>query len=261
VPTTIDLEVAELCSALAVRLPASAFFCGPTAAMLYGIPLPRRLERHYRTHVGVPAPATAPVGRGIAGHSYRIVDRELTLLHGVRVTTASRTWCELSLTLSLDELIAAGDYLIHYQRELATRAELAELALRFPAPRNRRARYAALTELDDRADSPQETALRLLCLRSGLNGIESNFWIDTSGGYRFRVDLAFPAQKVIIEYQSGFHETTEKYRADKTRRSRLEADQWMMIEVTADDLRNPTELLARIRRVLAARAGVATFAR
>jgi very-short-patch-repair endonuclease len=228
--------------------------------MLYGIPLPHRVERQYRVHVGVPAPATAPVGRGIAGHSYRMVDRELTTLDGLRVTTPGRTWCELSLALSLDDLIAAGDYVIHHERKLSTAAELAEHVLSFPAPRNRRARYAALTELDDRADSPQETKLRLLCLRSGLAGVRTNFWITTTNGNHYRADIAFPEQKVIVEYQSGFHETARKYRDDQTRRSRLEADQWFVIEVNADDMRDPAELVRRIRRVLASRSGLATLA-
>jgi hypothetical protein len=38
-----------------------------------------------------------------------------------------------------------------------------------------------------------------------------------------------------------------------TRRSRLEADGWFMIEVNANDLRDAPELLQRIRRVLASR--------
>ena len=34
---------------------------------------------------------------------------------------------------------------------------------------------------------------------------------------------------MLIEYQSGFHEGPDRFRADMTRRSRLEADGWFVI--------------------------------
>jgi hypothetical protein len=36
-----------------------------------------------------------------------------------------------------------------------------------------------------------------------------------------------------------------------TRRARLEADGWRIMEINADDLVNPVELVARVRRFLA----------
>jgi very-short-patch-repair endonuclease len=254
VPAAVELGVHELCSALATRVRDDAFFCGPTAAMLYGIPLPLRVELDYTTHVAVPAPATAPVGRGIAGHSYRIVDSELTSLNGLRLTTPARTWCELSLTLTLDELIAAGDHLIFHERRMSSRTDLAEMVRRYPAPRGRASRSAALLEVHDRAESPRETRLRLICTRARLDGLRVNFEVRTSGGFFYRADLAFPGAKVIVEYQSRFHDSPDRQVSDRTRRSRLQADGWLVIEVSSEDLRYPEELLMRIRRTVAARS-------
>lgn len=254
VPLTVDLEVTALCAALVTRVPTNAFFCGPTAAALYGIPLPRRIERAYTTHVAVPAPATAPVGRGISGHSFRVADGEVRMLDGLRVSTPARTWCELSAVLSLDELIAAGDYLIHYERRLTSRAQLGELVLRFPARQGRVSRVAALSELHDRSESPRETDLRLLCTRAGLPGLSVNMKIRTSGGFDYRADLAFARSKVIVEYQSRFHDSADRQVKDRTRRSRLQADGWLVLEVSSEDLRRPDELLARIMRAVADRS-------
>lgn len=253
VPTTIDLEVRQLCAALATRIPHDAFFCGPTAAQLFEVPLPHRIEREYTTHVAVPAPATAPVGRGIAGHSYRVADGEICITNGLRVSTPARAWCELSAVLSLDELIAAGDYLIHHERRLSSRSELAELVQRFPARKGRVTRRAALLELHDRSESPRETSLRLLCTRARLPGLSVNLPIRTSGGFDYRADLAFARAKVVVEYQSRFHDSPERQVKDRMRRSRLHADGWLIIEVSSEDLRSPTELLARISRTVAAR--------
>jgi very-short-patch-repair endonuclease len=228
--------------------------------MLWGIPLPRRLGHEYTTHIAVPAPATAPVGRGITGHSYRVVDRELTTLNGLRLSTPARTWCELSFVLSVDELIIAGDYLIHHERDLTSPYDLALLVQRFPSRTGRATRLHALRELHDRSESPQETRLRLLVSRARLGGLEVNFPISTSGGFHYRADLAFPALRVVIEYQSAFHDSPARIQSDRTRRSRLEADQWRVIEVGSEDLRSPDELLTRLRRTLATRSGLATFA-
>jgi very-short-patch-repair endonuclease len=81
----------------------------------------------------------------------------------------------------------------------------------------------------------------------------ANLPIRTSGGYGYRADLAFPDVKVIVEYQSRFHDTTKNFTDDMTRKSRLEADGWHVIEVNAPDLDDPAELIARIRRVLSRR--------
>jgi very-short-patch-repair endonuclease len=63
----------------------------------------------------------------------------------------------------------------------------------------------------------------------------------------------FPVEKVILEYQGADHLDPDRYRSDMTRISRLEADGWYVIQVNADDLRNPDELLRRVRRVLLTR--------
>jgi very-short-patch-repair endonuclease len=251
VTSLLDLEVIDLCAALATRVPSNAFFCGPTAAKLYGIPLPRRLEFEYTTHVAVPAPATAPVGRGVSGHSYRVVDREIVTLRGLRVGSPERTWCELSTVLSLDELIAAGDFLIHHKQGVTNRSKLAEQVRVFPARRGRITRAAALLELHDRSESPRETELRLLLTRSGLPGLRVNLEIRTRSGHDYRADLAFAEKRVIIEYQSHFHDSPTRQVRDRSRRSRLQADGWLVIEVSSEDLRNPLELVERIRRTLA----------
>jgi len=68
-----------------------------------------------------------------------------------------------------------------------------------------------------------------------------------------RPDFVFPKEKVAIEYQGDYHRTRAQWRADMTRRSRLEAQGCIVIEVNADDLRDPAELTQRILAILARR--------
>ena len=78
-----------------------------------------------------------------------------------------------------------------------------------------------------------------------------NMEIHTSAGFTYYGDLTFPLERVIVEYQSEYHFEPKQARADMTRRSRLEADQWAVIYVNSDDLQHPRELAARIRTVMA----------
>ncbi len=96
--------------------------------------------------------------------------------------------------------------------------------------------------------------MRVILVEGGLRDFVVNLPIRTSGGFEYRADFGFPAQKVILEYQGAHHLTKERFRSDMTRTARLEADGWYVMQVNADDLRDPGELLARIRRVLLSRS-------
>ena len=246
-------ETIALCTALALRLPERAFFCGVTAARIFGVPLPRALDRDPAVHVGVPRGVRAPAGRGVTGHTFAIAESELQQWAGIRVTEPARLWCDLATTLRVPDLVAAGDYLIHWQMPFTTGESLRAAVAHHPGRRGRPARVEALPLLHDRSESPMESHLRVVLLQAGLQGISVNHRIVTSGGFSYRGDLAFPEKRVIVEYQSRFHDTPERFRADMTRISRLEADEWFVIQVNADDLQNPTELVTRISRVLGRR--------
>jgi very-short-patch-repair endonuclease len=111
----------------------------------------------------------------------------------------------------------------------------------------------ALSLLDDRAESPQESRLRVVLTKAGVV-TQSNFPLTTRRGDRFRADLAIPAHRVILEYQGDYHRDPQQFRADMTRVSKLEADGWYVMQINANDLADPRELVERIRQVLSARA-------
>jgi len=251
-PSSVAPTLEARCAALQERLPAHAFFSGITAARLIGVPLPTQHELSQAVHVAVPPPHTAPTGKGVIGH--QLGTSSWQYWHGIRVSTPGRAWCELASALTIDELVAAGDYLISWELTLISQRELCELVGRMPARRGIRKLRVAVELLHDRSGSVKETQLRLLILRAGFIGLSMNLPIITSGGFRYRGDFAFEAERVIIEYQSAYHASLEQFRADMTRRSRLEADGWFVMEVNSDDLANPAELMARLRRVLDARA-------
>lgn len=204
-------------------------------------------------HVAIPAPRRALVARGIVGHKLQLREGQCRVWDELRISGPELLWCELGTLLSVPDLVAAGDYLIHHELPIITLPRLREAVAQHPGRRGKPALREALELLNDRAESPQESRLRVHLLRAGVGELAINLPITTSGGFRYRVDIAIPDAKMIIEYQGDHHRERQQYRSDMTRNSRLEADGWFIIMVNADDLQNPTELVHRICSVLARR--------
>ncbi len=236
--------------------PQHTFFCGITAAAIMRVPLPLAFERTHLLHIGVPSGIRALKSQGTVGHKFQIDPDDVREWKGLRITTPERTWCDLATALRVPDLVAAGDYLIHWDAPLASVTSI-ELALHRHRGRRGRAKlFRAIDLLDDRSESPKESILRVIVVQGGIAGPVANLPIRTSGGFNYRADLAIAARKFILEYQSRFHDESKEFRADMTRISRLEADGWYVMQVNRDDLDNPGELLQRIRTVLSTRPKV-----
>lgn len=250
---TPAITLDELALAYQKRASSRVFFCSLTAARLMGVPLPRRFEESRELHVAVRSPSRAPRAAGIVGHRYIIDEQDIHSWRGLRLTTPERTWCDLASVLSFRDLVAAGDFLIHWKQPVTSRERLENALLRHRGRRGRGKCFRALHMLNERSESRRESILRLILVEGRIAGLEVNLEIRTSGGFKYRGDLAVPRRKTIIEYQSRFHEQPEDFRRDMTRISRLEADGWCVIQVNGDDLNDPLELLERVRRVLSSR--------
>jgi very-short-patch-repair endonuclease len=252
-PAEIAPSVGSLCRALRLRLPPTAFFSGVTAAAIMGVPLPSRWETSRRLEVSVPAPLRAPSGRGIRGHSVTVLESDIRVWHGTRISSPERVFCELAAELDLFDLVAVGDFLVRRMLPLTTREALADAMAQYPGRRGIQVLRAAHPMLSERSESRKESHVRVIILMARLPGLVANLPIMTFGGFHYRADLAFPGARVILEYQSDYHSDPDNFRADMTRRARLEADGWFVMLVNANDLRDPDELVARIRTVLASR--------
>jgi hypothetical protein len=251
-------DVEALCHALQVRMPAAAFFSHSTAALLLDLPVPSRLARLRPVHVGCPAPARAMDARDITGHSMSIDPDDLVDRGPLRLTGPARTWLDLAALLSLGELVAVGDHLIHWQAPLVTPGELADALERYPSRRGLQLARAALPLLRDRAESQRESLLRVIIVLAGLPEPACNLTVfDDRGRFLARGDLVYPEYKLFVEYQGDQHRTDRaQWRSDIRRIGRLEDHGWQVLQFTDDDLRDPTALVARIARRLRARGAV-----
>ncbi|WP_213815613.1 endonuclease domain-containing protein [Glaciihabitans sp. dw_435] len=234
-------------------MPANAFFCSITAAQVMALPLPLWLQNSAELHVAVPSSTRAVKRVGIVGHAVKLVGGDVRSWDGLPISSPERVWCELGQVLPLAELVAVGDRLIHWRHPLTSVSSLRNMVRKFAGRRGARTLSFASTLLHNRSESPRESILRVILVLAGVEGFEVNFTVQVPGA-AYRLDFAFPAVKVFLEYQGEYHFTVEQRRADMSRRSRLEAIGWYGIEINSHDLRDPGELVDRIRRVLLRRS-------
>ncbi|MGI8653576.1 MAG: hypothetical protein ACR2I7_12365 [Geodermatophilaceae bacterium] len=165
-------------------------------------------------------------------------------------TTPLRTCLDIAREPDLIEAIVALDIVL--ARGRVTSKALAEAAAQLRAvPGARRARLAAGLA-DARAESPQESRLRVTLVLAGLRPVPQYRVLDANSGFVARVDLAFVAQRIAVEYEGSWHWEAGQLRRDRQRLDRLTAAGWRVIHVTARDLREPGRLVARVRALLAA---------
>lgn len=229
------------------------FFSHATAANLYDLPLPRQLQD--RVELDVSGRTSRPRAVGVLGH--RSLDSPLRHIHGLPVTEASRLFLELATILDADGLIIAGDALVRRKLPPTTFGEL-QAELERPGARNSRFARAALRMVRPGTDSPMETRLRLAIVRAGLKEpVIGQVVRSSAGDYLGRPDLAYPNERIAIEYEGGHHRTDARVFVDDiTRRELMQDAGWLVIRVISRDVLGPQHrLIDRIRRALAERGG------
>lgn len=250
---TVPSSIRDSALALAQRLPPGAFFCSTTAALLTGVPLPPRLAHELDLHVAVPAPGRALRLKGVKGHVLQVPADGLTRLDGLLLSSPEQLWIELGAVLSLEDLVAAGDHLVHWRWPTTSIQRMRAAVATTRQRRGLDTLRKALDLLDERSESPQESRLRVLLLGQDMSRLESNVPVRASSGHKYRLDLALREERVGLEYQGEYHNDPEQYRHDMTKRERLEADGWIVMWVNANDLRDARELAQRILRTIVTR--------
>jgi hypothetical protein len=246
---------ADVPDSLAVRvdaarllLPDSAVFSHQTAAALRLLPVPAH----------TPVEATVPPGlprcrvRGLVVH-HGLLERDVTLVDGLRVIRPERNFVELAGRLSLVDLVILGDATI--RRGWTTAAALRQTASACRMSGTRLAREAAAL-VRPRVDSPMETRTRLLFVFAGLPCPEPGREVlDEYGQWVATPDLQYRAQRIAIEYDGDLHRTKKrKWRHDVATREQLTDLGWKIIVITADDVFvRPEALLQRVHHELVKR--------
>ena len=234
--------------AAALLLLPGAVASGRSAAVLWGVDAARPGDDVELTLPPGSSTSTVP---GIRVRRWALAPEQVTARRGIPVTTPETTAVDLGRTPGpVEESVALVDALVACRATELDAVRAAAAAATGPGCRRAR-RVVDLA--DGLAGSPQETRLRLLLHASRLpRPVAQHTVLDAAGRFVARVDFAWPDRRVAVEYEGRWHGRPQQVASDRARLNRLTAAGWRVVFVTAEDLREPDRLLARIAAVLAA---------
>jgi hypothetical protein len=232
-PDTVEVRAA--CAALVIA-PGSVVR-DRTAAWIHGVDVFTNPERE------VLAPIETCVGRfktptersGIDGGTRDLAPADVMVIHGTAVTTPLRTALDLGCNLRRRDALAALDQFMRIHG--LSREGLASAASRY----FRRRGVVQLRQLiplaDPRAESVRESWTRLAIIDDGLPCPTPQFWIEIDGVPTYRLDLAYPLHRVVVEYdgEESHDRTPEQRKNDEERRGWLTRNGWTVIVVKRGD--------------------------
>jgi hypothetical protein len=193
--------------------------------------------------------------RGIRSRRAVIEDADVWCRGGVAVTSPEATAVRLAAALPLDDAVVAVDQLIGTGAVDLRGVRARAAGARSPGSALAR-RVCALA--DGRAESPQETRLRLLIGRSTVPPPVAQYTVRHDGRFVARVDFAWPEHRLALEYDGLWHAEGGQFAKDRQRLNKLRAAAWQVIHVTAADLHHPDRLLSLIAQALASTAPLRT---
>lgn len=242
-PVTLSARLAG--ARLAYGRPVTA--CLATAAQLYGF----CIEPAPDLHILDPSDGHPHGHRGLVVHQR--LGAPITKFGGHLVTEPDWTAVEFARTLARPRALATLDAAL--ATGLCSHATLREAARRQGGRRGIVTVRQLIESADGRAQSPMESETRLVFVDAELEPDLQVPVLDEAGIPRYFLDFGWQDAMVGVEYDGDeFHSDPLAVRRDKARIGWMQDRGWLIIVVTADDVRRcPDALVARVRRHLAAR--------
>jgi very-short-patch-repair endonuclease len=246
VPDTRSIRLA----AVRLVLPDRAVACGLTAAWLYGADV--RRETDLDVHVSFPKGGRVRGRPGVVVSQETLDPEDIVVIEGLRVTSPVRTaYDTLRLSSGLERLVVA-DALTALRRTSVE--EIGSYFRTHRRRRNVRVGERLVDLIEPRSESPMETRLRTRLVESGLPRPVAQYELrDGAGGFVARLDLAYPEQRVAVEYDGAWHWGQRRH--DDRRRDAARALGWIVIVVSADDVyAGAVQMCGRVGAALRSRA-------
>jgi hypothetical protein len=223
-----------------------------SAALIHRLSL---LKPPPKEAVALTLPLAKPWNRAspadVVFHASDLPPEHQTRLHNLPVTTAGRTVVDLARTLPFMDGVALADSALH--EEKTTKPELHQILRECAGwPGVRQARRV-VDFADERAESPLESAARVVFDQSGLEPPELQATIH-GPDFAFRVDFLWRGQSVIAEADGlvKYHDRKDLL-AERERDHLLREAGYTVVHFTWREIfQTPEAVIAGIRRYLAA---------
>lgn len=242
-----DLHVRA--QAVSMTAPEGAVISHHSAAALWGLAVPLQDRSDRRVHITVATGSAVRARADRVVHRIPLVPDDVVERIGLRMTTPPRTWRDLAAVLPPPALLAVTDQLLQF---LCTADDLDRELTRRPTGRGSARARLVLPEGDARSESPMESVLRWILRAAGLPRPDLQYVVQSaSGEFLGRADMAWPARKVLVEFDGDLHRERGVFVADLRRQNRLVAEGWVILRFTsADVLGRSDHVIATIQRAL-----------
>lgn len=239
--------------AVAVILRDGVAFSHVSALRIHRVEVPRRMDTDTRFHVIAPDRARRPKRAGIVAH--RSTKAQVVRVDGLLVITPAQTWLHCSTILAFEDLVVLGDAMLRRKNPATSLSELRTVTEETFKTHGVVQARAALPHLQPGTDSSMETRTRMILIHAGLPCPAVNVRAyDRYGHFLALPDMSYPDLRIAIEYDGDIHRTDRAtWLRDVERRQRLEDAGWRIITATADDVRHPARLIARVRTAIHSR--------
>jgi len=248
-PRLLSGELATRLAAVLLTAPPGAVVSHLSAADVWGLQIPFRDRSDNRVNLTIPEGSSAESRIDRRLYRLPISDLDVVRRKSVPVTSPARTWRDLAGILEPPALLAATDQIVN---GLASRGELQEELARRPRGRGCARARLVLPVADPLAGSPMESVLRWLIRDASLPMPVLQFPVRDAGGVVVAAaDMAWPGNKVLVEFDGEVHRERKTFVNDRRRQNRLVAAGWIVLRFTSADVYgDPAGVLAQIRRAL-----------
>ena len=238
--------------AVAVQLRSEFWFSHESAALIWGCSV---VGLDGKTHVTQEWHASRRGDDALVRHVIELPATDRTRHRGLPVTTLERTVIDCASSLPGRRALVVLDSALRLGADPELIARL--LGARSARRGVRRAR-SVIVRGDAGAESPGESLTRWEILEAGLPRPACQLEVTTRLGV-FRLDIAWPAAKVAVEfdgfvkYSGGFGSAADVVFAEKRRQDALESAGWLIIRVTWQDLNHPEGWIPALHSALVTR--------
>jgi hypothetical protein len=234
-----------------------------SAAHVWGAPLPAMHRGDWRIHLARRRGFSFPRRVNVVGHVLTFFPDEVLEYDGVRLTSPARTWLDLAGLLTVEELVAVGDYLVCCHRPafpmpraaICSIDDLRDVIGRHRGMRGIRSAREAVELVRVGSDSVPETRMRLALVDAGLpEPVLNHVLFDSRGVPVLWPDAAYPRWGIALQYDGGHHAGTEQHLRDINRQDRTEIHGWLEVRIGKHHLEGDRPaVVPRVRRALQSR--------